>query len=86
MAEGGDTETTNPFKPYDPNEGGDDTTSLLPHHEEEVGMKDMTSTPTSTSRQRWQYTEETSFGGTPSGVMEMRTEAVDEIKKSIQRT
>ena len=81
MAEGGyDPDETGTF---DPNKGADDRTSLLHHHhEEEIEMEHMTSTPTtSTSRQTWQHTEETSFGGTPSGVMEMRTEAVDELKK-----
>ena len=82
MAEGGDTETTNPFDPYDPD---DDTAPLIPHRGGEMEMRHRTSTPTtSTSRQRWQHTEETSFGGTPSGAMEMRIEAVDMIKKVFQ--
>ena len=85
MAEGGDTETTNPFDPYDPNEGADETTSLIPEGMEMRDVRHRTSTPTtSTSRQRWQHTEETSFGGTTSGAMEMRIEAVDEIKKVFQ--
>ena len=81
MAEGGyDPDETGTF---DPNKGADDRTSLLHHHhEEEIEMEHMTSTPTtSTSRQTWQHTEETSFGGTPSETMEMRIEAVDTLKK-----
>ena len=83
MAEGGyDPETTNPFKPH---EGDDDRTPLIPRHrgdEEEIEMRHRTSTQTtSTNRQTWQHTEETSFGSTPSGVMEMRAEAVDALTK-----
>ena len=85
MAEGGyDPEDTNPF---DPNEGADETTRFFPHHQDgdTMEMRGRTSTPiTSTSRQRWQHSEETTFGGTPSGVMEMRTEAVEELKKAFQ--
>ena len=55
MAEGGDTEMTNPF---DPNEGADERTPLYPHRDEEgIGMKDRTST--STSRQRGHHSRET---------------------------
>ena len=68
MAEGGDTETTNPF---DPNEGADERTSLIPHRDE-VGMKKFprfeTLPPTTSSSTSKHHTQETSFmGETPSG-------------------
>ena len=87
MAEGGDTETTNPFDPYDPD---DDRTPLIPRHHrgDEIEMTHITTPTTSTSRQRWQHTEETSFGGTPSdtpsSAMEMRIEAADMLRKVYQ--
>ena len=76
MAEGGyDPDETGTF---DPNEGADETTSLIPHHRDgdEIEMTDMTSTPsTSTSKHR---TQETSFmGETPSGVMQTKEESQD---------
>ena len=65
MAEGGyDPDETGTF---DPNEGADEKTPLNHHDGEEIGMKDRTSTPfSSTSKHR---TRETSFMGekTPSG-------------------
>ena len=66
MAEGHDE--TNPF---DPNEGADERTPLIP---EGMEMTDRTSTPfSSTSKHR---TQETSFmGETPSGTMQMREES-----------
>ena len=83
MAEGGfDPDKTGTF---DPNEGADDRTPFIPHHRDEMEMKDRTSTPmTSTSKR---HTAETSFiDGTPSGVMldreEMREKADKIIKDS----
>ena len=80
MAEGGyDPDETGTF---DPNEGDDDRTSLIPHRGDEMEMKDMTSTlSTSTSKRR---TQETSFmSETPSGSIRMmeesQNEAVDRI-------
>ena len=85
MAEGGYDETGT----FPGGEGETDESAPLRHHhdgDEGMEMKERTSTPfSSTSRQRWQHFEETSFGGTPSGVMEMRTEAVDELKKVFQK-
>ena len=90
MAEGGyDPETTNPFDPHgdDHDDGDDDDQSpLIPRHRggEEIEMRHRTLTPTttSTSRQRWQHADKTtSFGGTPSGVMGKRIEAVNMLKE-----
>ena len=86
MAEGGyDPETTNPFNPHGDDHDDDDQTPLIPRHRggEEIEMRHRTSTPTtSTSRQRWQHADETtSFGGTPSGVMGMRIEAVNMLRE-----
>ena len=77
MAEGGcDPDETGTF---DPNEGADDTTPLIPHHRDgdEIEMTDMTSTPfSSTSKRR---TQTTSFmGETPSGTMQTREESQNE--------
>ena len=91
-----DPDRTNPFDPHDPDDDTTplfphhrdememkDRTStpvwIPPGSEHPPGWKHPV-TKTSTSRQRWQHADETSFGGTPSGVMEMRTEAVDELK------
>ena len=84
MAEGGyDPDETNPF---DPNEGADETTSLIPRHRgDEIEMTDRTSTPfSSTSKHR---TQETSFmSETPCGKIitreeERKDEAVLTIKE-----
>ena len=76
MAEGGyDPNETNPFNP---NEGADDRTALIPHHTDgdEMEMTDRTSTPmTSTSKRRTQTT--TFMGETPSGIMQTREESQD---------
>ena len=74
MDEGGyDPDETGTF---DPNEGTDERTSLIPHHRDEMEMTNRTSTPmTSTSKHR---TQETSFmGDTPSGIMQTREESQD---------
>ena len=87
MAEGGDTETTNPFDPH----GGDDddTTPLFPHGRDEggMGLKQRLPPPpwvqTSTS-----HSHETSFlGETPSGkIYTSRFEQErDEIDSKIKR-
>ena len=84
MAEGGDTETTNPF---DPNEGADDTTPLIPHRDEE-GMEMSTRTLTSTSRQRGHHSQETSFmSEAPSGriFVERAEQQKEEIDSRIKR-
>ena len=84
MAEGGyDPDETGTF---DPNEGADDTTPLIPHHQDEMEMKDKTSTPTtSTSKHR---TQTTSFmDETPSGkiYMERGEQQKDEIDRKTKR-
>ena len=80
MAEGHDETGT-----FDPNEGADGTTSLIPHHQDEMRMKDRTSTPmTSTSKRR---TQTTSFiDGTPSGniYVERGEQQKDEIERKIK--
>ena len=81
MAEGGhDPDETGTF---DPNEGADERTPFIPHHSDEMEMKDRTSTPfSSTSKHR---THETSFiDGTPSGVMREREESQDKAAEMIK--
>ena len=83
METGDPNDGTNPF---DPNEGADETTPLVPHRDEEEGMEMSTRTSTSTSDRKGHHTAETSFiDGTPSGIMrleELRNEADERIKDS----
>ena len=83
MAEGGyDLDETNPF---DPNEGADDRTPLIPHHRDEIEMMDRTSTPlTSTSKRRTQTTSFIDGDVTPSGVMQTREEMREKADKIIK--
>ena len=85
METGDPNDGTNPF---DPNEGADETTPLVPHRDEEEGMEMSTRTSTSTTDRNpsRHHTQETSFiDGTPSGIMrleELRDEADERIKDS----
>ena len=78
--EPGDPDETNPFTP---NEGDDDTTPLIPHREE-IPME--TRTSTSTPKRSGHHVEETDFGGTSSGrtFVEEKEQQKDEIEKRIK--
>ena len=82
MAEGGyDPDDTNPF---DPNEGADDRTPLTPHHQDDMEMTDMSSTPySSTSKRRTQTTS--SMGETPSGTLGTMEVSQDEAVGRIMK-
>ena len=91
MAEGGyDPDRTNPFDPFDPNEGADETTQLIP---EEVGMKHRTlifqrEPPQTSTSQSGHHEKETSFmGETPSGkiYVSRREQEKTEIDKRIKK-